>query len=301
MFKDVTVIGAGRAGSAIAARLRERGVAVRADGELRLLCVPDRAIAEVAQSIEPGPWVAHVSGGTPLAALAPHTRRFSVHPLQTLVRRRGARAARRRLGRRDGRGRRGPRARGVARADARPAAVPARRPRAGELPRGRGDRLELPGHAVPRRRGALRAGGRSAGGSRPAARADDRERLRADRAGGARRLGDGRAPSRGAARDGLRAGLRRARGGHNRLLDGADQARCRLRAERDRAEGGRDDRGARPAPARRRRARADDGRAARGARRALPRRAARVRRARRVPVRQPGAVLRRRRSRRLPA
>ena len=49
MFKDVTVIGAGRAGSTIAARLRERGVAVRDDGELRLLCVPDRAIAEVAQ------------------------------------------------------------------------------------------------------------------------------------------------------------------------------------------------------------------------------------------------------------
>jgi predicted short-subunit dehydrogenase-like oxidoreductase (DUF2520 family) len=89
MFKDVTVIGAGRAGSAIAARLQERGVAVRAGGELRLLCVPDRAIAEVAQSIEPGPWVAHVSGSTPLAALSPHTRRFSVHPLQTLVEWRG--------------------------------------------------------------------------------------------------------------------------------------------------------------------------------------------------------------------
>jgi predicted short-subunit dehydrogenase-like oxidoreductase (DUF2520 family) len=51
--------------------------------------VPDRAIAEVARSIEPGPWVAHVSGGTPLGELAPHTRRFSVHPLQTLVSRRG--------------------------------------------------------------------------------------------------------------------------------------------------------------------------------------------------------------------
>jgi predicted short-subunit dehydrogenase-like oxidoreductase (DUF2520 family) len=55
------------------------------DGELRLLCVPDRAIGEVAGSIEPGPWVAHVSGGTPLAALDPHTARFSVHPLQTLT------------------------------------------------------------------------------------------------------------------------------------------------------------------------------------------------------------------------
>ncbi len=89
MFQAVTVIGAGRAGSAIAARLRERGVAVREDAELRLLCVPDRAIAEVARSIEPGPWVAHVSGGTPLSALDPHTRRFSVHPLQTFTRSRG--------------------------------------------------------------------------------------------------------------------------------------------------------------------------------------------------------------------
>ncbi len=89
MFDDVTVIGAGRAGSAIAARLRERGIAVREDAALRLLCVPDRAVAEVARSIDPGPWVAHVSGGTPLTALDPHVRRFSVHPLQTLTLARG--------------------------------------------------------------------------------------------------------------------------------------------------------------------------------------------------------------------
>jgi predicted short-subunit dehydrogenase-like oxidoreductase (DUF2520 family) len=89
MFDSITVIGTGRAGSAIAARLRERGVAVRAAGDLRLLCIPDRAIGEVARSIEPGPWVAHVSGGTPLAALEPHTSRFSVHPLQTLTLARG--------------------------------------------------------------------------------------------------------------------------------------------------------------------------------------------------------------------
>jgi predicted short-subunit dehydrogenase-like oxidoreductase (DUF2520 family) len=85
MFESITVIGSGgRAGSAIAARLRERGVTVQEDGELRLLCVPDRAIPEVARAIEPGPWVAHVSGATPLAALDPHVRRFSLHPLQTL-------------------------------------------------------------------------------------------------------------------------------------------------------------------------------------------------------------------------
>ena len=90
MFETVTVIGAGRAGSAIAARLSERGIDVRPDGALRLLCVPDGSIAEAARAIEPGPWVAHVSGATPLAALDPHVSRFSVHPLQTLVRSRGA-------------------------------------------------------------------------------------------------------------------------------------------------------------------------------------------------------------------
>jgi predicted short-subunit dehydrogenase-like oxidoreductase (DUF2520 family) len=90
MFDEITVIGAGRAGTTIAARLRERGIRVGDDGDLRLLCVPDRAIAEVARSIEPGPWVAHVSGATPLAALAPHPRRFACHPLQTFVRWRGA-------------------------------------------------------------------------------------------------------------------------------------------------------------------------------------------------------------------
>ena len=90
MFDTITVIGAGRAGSAIAARLRERGLTLGEGGDLRLLCVPDRAIAEVARSIGLGPWIAHVSGGTPLAALDPHTTRFSVHPLQTLTLARGA-------------------------------------------------------------------------------------------------------------------------------------------------------------------------------------------------------------------
>jgi predicted short-subunit dehydrogenase-like oxidoreductase (DUF2520 family) len=99
VLEPISVIGAGRAGSALAARLRERGVAVRtragrgldvAGSAVVLLCVPDGAIAEVAQQIEPGPWVAHVSGATPLVALEPHRRRFSLHPLQTFTRSRGA-------------------------------------------------------------------------------------------------------------------------------------------------------------------------------------------------------------------
>jgi predicted short-subunit dehydrogenase-like oxidoreductase (DUF2520 family) len=90
MVESVNVIGRGRVGSALAARLEERGVALREDGaELLLLCVPDTAIRDMARGLTPGPWIAHVSGATPLAALDPHERRFSLHPLQTFTRARG--------------------------------------------------------------------------------------------------------------------------------------------------------------------------------------------------------------------
>ena len=89
MFESVHVIGAGRVGSAVSARLRERGIHVRAGAELVLLCVPDSAIADVARTIEPGPWIAHVSGATTLRALDPHRRRFGMHPLQTFTLTRG--------------------------------------------------------------------------------------------------------------------------------------------------------------------------------------------------------------------
>jgi predicted short-subunit dehydrogenase-like oxidoreductase (DUF2520 family) len=89
-FRSVCVVGAGRVGKAVAARLAERlptrttGRELECgDADLVLLCVPDAAIAAVAAEVQPGPWVAHTSGATPLAALAPHARRFSVHPLQT--------------------------------------------------------------------------------------------------------------------------------------------------------------------------------------------------------------------------
>lgn len=96
MIDRIHVIGSGRVGSAVAARLSERGVAVRAgrtvegDPQLVLLCVPDTAIADVSRGLSRGPLVAHVSGATPLSALDPHVRRFSVHPLQTFTRSRGA-------------------------------------------------------------------------------------------------------------------------------------------------------------------------------------------------------------------
>lgn len=95
MISTVRVVGTGRAGGAIAARLAERGLAVSsgreplADAELVLLAVPDSAIAGVAPQVPIGPWIAHVSGATSLSALDPHVRRFSVHPLQTLTRERG--------------------------------------------------------------------------------------------------------------------------------------------------------------------------------------------------------------------
>ena len=88
MIEKVDVIGSGRVGSAISARLRERGVAVGEDDpEVVLLCVPDTAIADTSRRLTPGDaWVGHVSGATPLAALEPPERRFSLHPLQTFDR-----------------------------------------------------------------------------------------------------------------------------------------------------------------------------------------------------------------------
>jgi predicted short-subunit dehydrogenase-like oxidoreductase (DUF2520 family) len=88
VIERVDVIGSGRVGSAVSARLRERGVAVsEGDPDVVLLCVPDTAIADVSRSLIPGrAWVGHVSGATPLAALDAHERRFSLHPLQSFDR-----------------------------------------------------------------------------------------------------------------------------------------------------------------------------------------------------------------------
>jgi predicted short-subunit dehydrogenase-like oxidoreductase (DUF2520 family) len=95
-FETVCVVGAGRVGKAVAGRLAERiptRVAGRelqcGDAELILLCVPDRAIVEIAPRIPVGPWIAHTSGACRLEALSPHTRRFSLHPLQTFTLERG--------------------------------------------------------------------------------------------------------------------------------------------------------------------------------------------------------------------
>ena len=90
MIKSVCVIGRGRVGSAVVSRLEERGVELREDrADIVLICVPDRAIAGVAKTVEAGPWIAHTSGATSLAALDPHVRRFGIHPLQTFTLARG--------------------------------------------------------------------------------------------------------------------------------------------------------------------------------------------------------------------
>jgi predicted short-subunit dehydrogenase-like oxidoreductase (DUF2520 family) len=92
MIESVKVIGAGRVGSTVAARLAERGVESRDDADVVLLCVPDSAIADAVrcQTLDVSQWVAHTSGATPLAALDPHTRRFGLHPLQSFTKDRGA-------------------------------------------------------------------------------------------------------------------------------------------------------------------------------------------------------------------
>jgi predicted short-subunit dehydrogenase-like oxidoreductase (DUF2520 family) len=89
-FESICIVGAGRVGQAVAARLGEQlptrvgGRDLACDGaDLVLLCVPDRAISDVARELAPGPWVAHTSGAVSLSALEPHRRRFSLHPLQT--------------------------------------------------------------------------------------------------------------------------------------------------------------------------------------------------------------------------
>jgi predicted short-subunit dehydrogenase-like oxidoreductase (DUF2520 family) len=90
VVQRIRIIGKGRVGSAVAARLRERGFELtEGEPELVLLCVPDRAIPEVAASVPTGPWIGHTSGATHLSALEPHLRRFSLHPLQSFTRARG--------------------------------------------------------------------------------------------------------------------------------------------------------------------------------------------------------------------
>jgi len=91
MIESVKVIGVGRVGSAVSARLAERGIESGEDADVLLLCVPDAAISDTVRWLSPdtAQWVAHPSGATPLSALDPHARRFGLHPLQSFTRARG--------------------------------------------------------------------------------------------------------------------------------------------------------------------------------------------------------------------
>jgi predicted short-subunit dehydrogenase-like oxidoreductase (DUF2520 family) len=100
----LAVVGAGRAGGAIARAATAAGIEAQLlgrndalvvsdpDATAVLLCVPDAEITaaceRVAEVVPAGTWVGHVSGATPLAALEPAAaagcRTFSLHPLQTI-------------------------------------------------------------------------------------------------------------------------------------------------------------------------------------------------------------------------
>lgn len=95
---DARVIGAGRAGTSLAAALTAVGWSVdgplgrhddlahaAAGARLLVLAVPDGAVSRVAAEVRPGEAVvAHVAGSLGLDVLAPHQRVASVHPLVAL-------------------------------------------------------------------------------------------------------------------------------------------------------------------------------------------------------------------------
>jgi predicted short-subunit dehydrogenase-like oxidoreductase (DUF2520 family) len=93
---NISIVGAGRAGSSFATALtrvghvvdvtHHDGVASITDAELILLCVPDDAIADVAATLPPRSdrVIAHVAGSRTLDILAPHPRVASLHPLMAL-------------------------------------------------------------------------------------------------------------------------------------------------------------------------------------------------------------------------
>src|SRR5262249_36197029 len=161
-------------GSALAARLEERGVELRSAGAgLTLLCGPGTAIPAVAQGLSPGPgWIAHVSRATPLSALDPHPRRVSLPPPHTLLPAAGG-------GRDGGEGGEGggPGAGPGPGADAGARAVRAGRRGPAALPRRRRDRVDLPRRTARRCCRPVRGGRRAARGARAADAPDDRQRL----------------------------------------------------------------------------------------------------------------------------
>ncbi len=93
---NITIVGAGRAGSAFSLALARAGHRVTLvhhddpipleDAQVVLLCVPDGEVAATSARLAPSASrvVAHVAGSLTLAALAGHPRVASLHPLVPL-------------------------------------------------------------------------------------------------------------------------------------------------------------------------------------------------------------------------
>ena len=97
---SVAIVGSGRLGSALARALRSAGVEVEGPlgrraapvAETVLICVPDAEIPAAASHVD-ARFVGHVSGATPLTALAAaRGDAFGLHPLQTFAGGEGAEA-----------------------------------------------------------------------------------------------------------------------------------------------------------------------------------------------------------------
>lgn len=86
----LTIVGAGRMGTALAAALKSRGTDVvgplkrgeKIRGEVVLLAVPDRAIANAAKDVPAGALVGHAAGALTLEVFDGRLG-FSMHPLMT--------------------------------------------------------------------------------------------------------------------------------------------------------------------------------------------------------------------------
>jgi predicted short-subunit dehydrogenase-like oxidoreductase (DUF2520 family) len=88
---QVAIVGRGRLGRTLAQLLPAAGHPTVLVGrgeevppaEVVLLCVPDRAVAEVARALPVGPVVLHCAGALDTDVLLPHERRGSLHPLMS--------------------------------------------------------------------------------------------------------------------------------------------------------------------------------------------------------------------------
>ena len=303
MIESVNVIGArGRVGSAVsgAPRRARRHRSATSDADARPPLRPrPRDRRRSPRRSSPARGSAHVSGGTPLAALDAARTPLLAPPAADVHARPWPGAARRRLGGRHGRDRGG----ACGREPSSPRSSGSGRSRSHD------DRRALyhAGAAIASnylvtlrraRRRAARGGRRTTRGARPAHASRDRQRLRADGPDRARRLGDRRAaPSRRSPRPHPTSSPPTTS-----WRASPHVTRCRLEVARDR----RTHRRGRPGRARRAtrrngRSRADDGRAPRGASRPARRGARALRHGRDEPLRQPGAVRRAGRPERLPA